>query len=82
MRNGLTNWPIISQLIQELQNAGNAVPKCPIRPGNYFVENFPVERSPLLNFFPTGKYLLNMKFSDENRKPLDILKLEIVIEKL
>jgi Protein of unknown function (DUF1091) len=76
MRSGLSQLPIISQIFQQMVDYGNAVPKCPIKPGHYFMHGLALEQSAMNNFFPEEVYYGCFQVFEENKKPLQLLKFE------
>jgi Protein of unknown function (DUF1091) len=83
MRSGLSQFPIVSQLFLEMTKYGNAVPKCPIKPGNYHMEAFAIAKTPVAGFFPSGMYQGSYRVFIENRKPnIELLNFEFSVEKI
>jgi Protein of unknown function (DUF1091) len=82
VRKGFNLVPLVSDLLEEMSQYGNAIQVCPITPGFYSMKEFPVDRSPFVAFFPSGLYVMKVQFSDENRKRIDIGKIEIKVAKL
>jgi hypothetical protein len=74
--------PLISKLFNELLKYGNIVAPCPIKPGNYFIKNFPVQTSGLLSFFPAGLYTSAIQLLDENAKSKTIIKIELFFSRV
>jgi Protein of unknown function (DUF1091) len=82
MRSGLSSFPVVSQLFLELSKHGNAIPKCPIKPGHYFMEAYAIEKATITRFIPSGGYYVHHQVFDENRKPFEFLNFELNVVKL
>jgi hypothetical protein len=78
MRRSGNTVPLISKLFEELLEYGNIAAPCPIKPGLYFIKNYPVQQTTMLSFFPAGTYTSAIQLLDENDKLKVIIKIEQV----
>jgi Protein of unknown function (DUF1091) len=81
MRSGFSQFPIASELFLDMAKHGNAVPKCPIKPGHYHMAAFAIDSSPVTRFLPIGEYFILYQVFDENRKSSQVINLEFHIKK-
>jgi Protein of unknown function (DUF1091) len=82
MRSGMSSFPIVSQMFLEMTKYGNAVPKCPIKPGHYYMEGYAIERTAIGGFMPSGVYNGVYQAFNENKKQIELVNLSFSIEKL
>jgi Protein of unknown function (DUF1091) len=80
-RKGLNLIPLVSDLLKDMMQYGNAIALCPIMPGFYYLRDFPVDRSPFVAFFPSGMYFMHIQIHDESQKRVEVGKFEIKVVK-
>jgi hypothetical protein len=68
--------PFLSVFIDESLKYGNLAKQCPIEPDIMFMKDYPLERFPLVSFFPIGSYYITIQISDENGKAITIWRID------
>jgi Protein of unknown function (DUF1091) len=74
--------PVLSDILKVLADYGNIVAHCPVKPGSYVLEEFPINYLPIATIIPLGNYGIVFQLIDENKaKPLNLWKLELYLSK-
>jgi hypothetical protein len=75
------NIPFIKDFFKQVARFGNIPMNCPIKKGNYYLENFHIASvSALPAGFDSGKYQVHFKMVDENEKvPVLIIRFKSYI---
>jgi hypothetical protein len=82
MRRRSSLIPIVSTLMEETLKYGNIGQQCPLKPGNHFVKDYPIDRFPLVSIFAIGSYAASAYFSDENGKAITFWRFELNFRRL
>jgi Protein of unknown function (DUF1091) len=74
--------PILSSFFADSANFSNLARKCPFKPGFYYINQFPTDSPTEDMFLSRGVYYSSVQIFDENKKKINVLKVEIYSEQV